>query len=63
MTMIAYAFLQHRRLAAAKREKKSRRATTTAKLAGSASRHHHLYDPRIAATMPTLSVMAQLGVV
>ena len=63
MTMIAYAFLQHRRLAAAKREKKSRRATTTAKLAGSASCHHHLYDPRIAATMPTLSVMAQLGVV
>ena len=63
MTMIAYAFLQHRRLAAAKREKKSRRATTTAKLAGSASCHHHLYDPCIAATMPTLSVMAQLGVV
>ena len=63
MTMIAYAFLQHRRLAVAKRGKKSRRATTTAKLAGSASCHHHLYDPRIAATMPTLSVMAQLGVV
>ena len=59
MTMIAYAFLQHRRLAAAKREKKSRRATTTAKLAGSASCHHHLYDPCIAPPMPALSVMAQ----
>jgi SRSO17 transposase len=39
MTMIAYAFLQHRRLSQAKRGKKSRRATTPAEPAGGASRH------------------------
>src|SRR5262249_54495205 len=33
MTMIAYAFLQHRRLAAARREKKNQRATAAADFA------------------------------
>lgn len=61
MAMIAYAFLQHRRLAAAKREKKSQRATATAKLTGSAPRHHHSYAAYIATTLPALSLMAQLG--
>jgi hypothetical protein len=54
MTMIAYAFLQHRRLATAKREKKSRRTTPTAKFASGASRHHRAHDPRIATQMPAL---------
>jgi GAF domain-containing protein len=44
MTMIAYAFLQHRRLIRAKREKKNQRTTTSAKLASRAPRYrrsHH----------------------
>jgi hypothetical protein len=39
MTMIAYAFLQHRRLAAARREKKNQRATASANFASRALRH------------------------
>jgi SRSO17 transposase len=39
MTMIAYAFLQHRRLAQAGRGKKNRRAAASAKPAGRAARH------------------------
>ena len=62
MTMIAYAFLQHRRLATAKREKKSRRSTATAKSAGSTSRHHRPNDPPTATAMPALPEMAQLGI-
>jgi hypothetical protein len=53
MTMIAYAFLQHRRLTQARRGKKSQRTATSAKLAGRASRHrqpHHATAP----AMPTL---------
>src|SRR6201995_5230794 len=34
MTMIAYAFLQHRRLTSARRKKKSQRTTASTKLAG-----------------------------
>ena len=62
MTMIAYAFLQHRRLAMAKRKKKSRRTTPKAKLANGASGHHRSHDPPIATPMPALSEMVQLGV-
>jgi SRSO17 transposase len=62
MTMIAYAFLQHRRLAAAKREKKSRRTTATTKPASGASCHHRSYDASIATLMPILPDMVQLGV-
>lgn len=40
MTMMAYAFLQSRRLAQAGREKKSRRSTAAAEPAGSAAGHH-----------------------
>jgi SRSO17 transposase len=39
MTMIAYAFLQHRRLTQARRGKKSQRTATSTKLACRASRH------------------------
>ena len=62
MTMIAYAFLQHRRLASAKRGKKRRRPTATAKLTGSASCHHRPHDQRVAPSMPPLPKMAELGV-
>ena len=40
MTMMAYAFLQNRRLAQARREKKSRRTAPSAKSASSAASHH-----------------------
>jgi SRSO17 transposase len=40
MTMIAYAFLQHRRLTSARRKKKSQRTTASTKLAVRAPRHH-----------------------
>ena len=59
MTMIAYAFLQHRRLARAARKKKNRRATPSAKPAGRASRHHHSLHPIAAAAMSPLPYMAR----
>src|SRR5262249_7973325 len=40
MTMIAYAFLQHRRLAAARREKKNQRSTASTDLGRRAPRNH-----------------------
>jgi SRSO17 transposase len=49
MTMIAYAFLQHRRLIRAKREKKNQRTTTSAKLASRAPRY---LDPAPPAVSP-----------
>jgi SRSO17 transposase len=58
MTMIAYAFLQHRRLAQARRGKKIQRTAASAKLASRAPRHcqpHHAP----ASAMPILSQMAQ----
>jgi SRSO17 transposase len=58
MTMIAYAFLQHRRLAAAGREKKSPRPTTSAKSARRPKRHHQSHASSRALTMPALSPMA-----
>lgn len=62
MTMIAYAFLQHRRLTTVKREKKNRRTTAAAKFTSSASCHHRSYDPPIDPSMPALQKMAQLGI-
>jgi SRSO17 transposase len=58
MTMIAYAFLQHRRLAQARRGKKIQRTAASAKLASRAPRHcqpHHAP----ASAMPILLQMAQ----
>jgi SRSO17 transposase len=49
MTMIAYAFLQHRRLAAARREKNSQRATASAQLACRAKRHRQPHHPTASA--------------
>jgi SRSO17 transposase len=62
MTMIAYAFLQHRRLATAKRGKKSRRTTAPAELARGASCNHRSHERRIAKPMPPLPQLVQLGV-
>ena len=57
MTMIAYAFLQHRRLKTARREKKNQRPTTEANLAGGAPSHSRTRRPPATATMPTLRKM------
>jgi SRSO17 transposase len=56
MTMIAYAFLQHRRLTQAKRKKKNQRSATSTKLAGRASRHRQSHHATTAA-MPALPKM------
>jgi SRSO17 transposase len=52
MTMIAYAFLQSRRLKAAGRKKKNRRATTTTEHAG-----HQASDPRPLRTTSALAML------
>ena len=57
MTMIAYAFLQHRRLAAARREKKNQRASTSADFARRAPRHPRAHRSTTVAAMPELSKM------
>ena len=57
MTMIAYAFLQHRRLTSARRKKKSQRTTASTKLAGRAARHHLALHSIAATTMPALPNM------
>src|SRR5262245_15391535 len=57
MTMIAYAFLQYRRLATARRKKKNQRAAASTDLAGRAPRHHRTLRSTAAAAMPVLSKM------
>jgi SRSO17 transposase len=59
MTMIAYAFLQHRRLTRARRKKKSQRTAASTKLAGRASRHPRPHHPIAATAMPPLPNMAR----
>jgi SRSO17 transposase len=59
MTMIAYAFLQHRRLTRARRKKKSQRTAPSTKLAGRASRHRQSLHPIAAAAMPPLPSRAR----
>ena len=54
MTMIAYAFLQHRRLATARRKKKNQRAATPANPTRRASRHSRVVRSTAATAMPTL---------
>ena len=61
MTMIAYAFLQHRRLIQAKRETKKQRTTTSAELASRAPRcrrSHHA----TASAVPELPTMGPRGI-
>jgi SRSO17 transposase len=62
MTMIAYAFLQHRRLASARRGKKNQRATTTAEPASGTSCHPRSQHALAASAMSALSEMAQLSI-
>src|SRR6266513_2059937 len=57
MTMIAYAFLQHRRLATARREKKNQRAAASANFARRTPRHPRTLRSTNAAAMPALSKM------
>lgn len=59
MTMIAYAFLQHRRLAKAKREKKNQRAATSTKPASRAPRHRRANRSTATSAMPALPKMDQ----
>ena len=61
MTMIAYAFLQHRRLATAKRGKKNRCTPATARLASGASCHRRSHHWLATSAMSSLSKMVQLG--
>jgi SRSO17 transposase len=59
MTLIAFAFLQHQRLAAAGRGKKGQRTTAPAEPASRASVHRRPLDERVPAAraMPALSTM------
>ena len=57
MTMIAYAFLQYRRLKAARRKKKNQRAAASTDLASRAPRHPRTHRSATTATMPKLPQM------
>jgi hypothetical protein len=57
MTMIAYAFLQYRRLKTAKREKKNQRTATSANTARRASGHPRTYRRATKAAVPALPKM------
>jgi SRSO17 transposase len=57
MTIIAYAFLQYRRLKTARREKKNRRAAASANLARRARGHPRTHRSTTAAAMPALPKM------
>jgi SRSO17 transposase len=54
MTMIAYAFLQHRRLAQARRKKKNQRPTALAQPAGRTSRHRRTHHSTTTSAMSVL---------
>jgi SRSO17 transposase len=54
MTMIAYAFLQSRRLTAAGRKKKNQRPTATAEFTGRAARHRLTHSSTNKSAMPIL---------
>ena len=55
MTMIAYAFLQHRRLKIVKRKKKNQRTAASTNPAGRALRHPRTHRSATTATLPALS--------
>jgi len=57
MTMIAYAFLQHRRLAAARRKKKNQRPSASANLASRSPRHPRTHRATATAAVPALPKM------
>jgi SRSO17 transposase len=60
MTMIAYAFLQSRRLRQAEREKKNRRASAATKPSGSPGRNHRRLGPTATKALPALPKQAHL---
>jgi hypothetical protein len=55
--MIAFAFLQHRRLKKVRRGKKNQRTTAETKLASRASRHRRAHCPTARPTLPALPKM------
>jgi SRSO17 transposase len=57
MTMIAYAFLQHRRLKTAKREKKNRRPAASTDITRRAPSHRRIDRSATTAAMPVLQKM------
>jgi SRSO17 transposase len=57
MTMIAYAFLQHRRLTTARRKKKNQRSAASTDLASRAPSHHRTHRSTTTATMSALPKM------
>ena len=57
MTMIAYAFLQHRRLEEAGRKKKNRRSAASTKPTRRAQRHRQSHASIVASAMPVLPKM------
>jgi SRSO17 transposase len=57
MTMIAYAFLQHRRLKTTGRKKKNQRTTTATDLASRTPRHTRTHRSATTAAMPVLPKM------
>ena len=61
MTMIAYAFLQHRRLTKVKRGKKNQRATTSTELASRAQLYRRAHRSTTTSAMPTLPKMDRHG--
>jgi hypothetical protein len=61
MTMIAYAFLQYRRLKTARREKKNQRATASTNIARRTPGHRRTHRSVITATMPALQKMDLQG--
>jgi SRSO17 transposase len=61
MTMIAYAFLQHRRLTQVKRKKKNQRASASAKLTSRTQRHRRSLPSTSASAMPKLPKMDWRG--
>src|SRR5467141_260933 len=54
MTMIAYAFLQYRRLAATARKKKNQRSTASTEPAGRAPSHRRSHRSTTTSAMPVL---------
>src|SRR5580700_12315925 len=61
MTMIAYAFLQYRRLKTARREKKNRRPTAAANVAGGSPRHRRPHHAIKSSAMSVLPILDQRG--
>ena len=57
MTMLAFAFLQHRRLKKVRREKKNQRTPASTKLASRPSRHRRAHRSTATSTLPTLPKM------